>query len=71
MPTVLVYLIRHAETQENASGIIQGQLDTELNESGRGQAATVALALQSTPFAFAYSSDLKRAKHVSYITSIR
>ena len=31
---VRVLLIRHARTTHNALGIIQGQLDTEVNEDG-------------------------------------
>jgi len=64
MPNVLVYLVRHGETQENVDGIIQGQLDTKLNDTGRLQCAAVARALTSTSFAFAYTSDLARAKDV-------
>ncbi|KAF7440206.1 hypothetical protein PC9H_000550 [Pleurotus ostreatus] len=61
MVTARIYIVRHGETQENHSGIIQGQLDTELNDSGRRQADLVARALQQIPFDFAHTSDLKRA----------
>ncbi|KAJ7217027.1 phosphoglycerate mutase-like protein [Mycena pura] len=61
MPFVRVYLVRHGETQENRDGVFQGQLDTELNETGVRQARLVADALRSVHFDAAYSSDLRRA----------
>ena len=64
MVTARIYIVRHGETQENHSGIIQGQLDTELNDTGRRQANLVARALQEIPFDFAHTSDLKRAADV-------
>jgi broad specificity phosphatase PhoE len=56
-----VYIVRHAETEENKQKIIQGHLDTILNSEGEGQADLVAKALKDVPFDVAYSSDLKRA----------
>ena len=38
-------LLRHGRTADNASGRIQGQLDTPLDEHGRAQAAAVAPVL--------------------------
>jgi len=59
-----VHIVRHGETNENLQRIIQGQLDTILNENGIIQAKTVAVALNSTPFDVALSSDLKRTVKV-------
>jgi len=56
-----VYLVRHGETDANRSGIIQGQMDTALNDRGVQQAGDVGEALRSIPFDRAYSSDLVRA----------
>ena len=56
-----VYIVRHAETEENRQGIIQGHLDTSLNSEGERQADLVAKALKDIPFDVAYSSTLKRA----------
>ncbi|TDL24966.1 phosphoglycerate mutase-like protein [Rickenella mellea] len=56
-----IYVVRHGETAENREGIIQGQLDTTLNESGVIQAQVVAEALRDIPFTAAFSSDLQRA----------
>ncbi|XP_077249449.1 metal-independent phosphoserine phosphatase-like [Tasmannia lanceolata] len=58
-----IVLVRHGETTWNASGRIQGQLESELNEVGWKQAAAIAerLGKERKPTAV-YSSDLKRAK---------
>ncbi|KAG6865919.1 hypothetical protein C0991_010420 [Blastosporella zonata] len=56
-----VYVVRHGETQENRDGVIQGQLDTSLNEVGLKQARIVGEKLRSIPFEIAFSSDLQRA----------
>ena len=63
-PRVRVYIVRHGETAENRSGILQGQLDTDLNAQGYDQAKLVGDALEDVPFTFALTSDLKRAKEV-------
>ncbi|TVU50771.1 hypothetical protein EJB05_02160 [Eragrostis curvula] len=57
-----VVVVRHGETSWNASRVIQGQMDPELNETGRKQAVMVArrLSKEAKPAAV-YSSDLKRA----------
>ena len=63
-PIVKIYIVRHGETQENLEGIIQGQLDTKLNEAGVRQAAAVALAFKDIPLTAAFTSDLERARKV-------
>lgn len=55
-----VYIARHGETNENAQGIVQGWLDTELNENGISQAIAAARNFNK-PVQVIYSSDLKRA----------
>ncbi len=57
-------MIRHGETEANRQEIVQGQLDTELNDAGIGQAEMVAAALKEIPFDLAYTSDLSRAAKV-------
>ena len=71
-PTVVarVYIVRHGETDHNRQGIVQGQLDTPLNEAGVEQARLAADALEDTPFEVAYSSDLQRARRVSVDVSL-
>lgn len=61
---IFITLVRHGETEANKLKIIQGQLDTDLNDLGIRQAELVANALKETAFTHAFSSDLKRAKHV-------
>ncbi|KAH7654635.1 Histidine phosphatase superfamily clade-1 protein [Dioscorea alata] len=57
-----IVVVRHGETSWNASKIIQGHLNSELNEIGRQQATAVAVRLSKEPqFVAIYSSDLKRA----------
>nr|CAB3489014.1 unnamed protein product [Digitaria exilis] len=57
-----VVVVRHGETSWNASRVIQGRMDPELNEIGRQQATMLArrLSKEAKP-ASVYSSDLKRA----------
>jgi broad specificity phosphatase PhoE len=52
---------RHGETDHNASGIWQGQLDTPLSDKGREQALSAAAALVSYNPSVIVSSDLQRA----------
>lgn len=57
-----IIFVRHGETTCNASGIFQGQSESELNELGWRQANAVAERLAKEPNISAlYSSDLKRA----------
>ncbi|CAE6513350.1 unnamed protein product [Rhizoctonia solani] len=58
---LLVYIIRHGETNENRLGIIQGHMDTQLNDAGRTQAETTGRSLRDVNFVKAYSSDSTRA----------
>ena len=52
---------RHGETDHNASGRWQGQLDTALSARGREQAQTAAATLAAFSPAVIVSSDLERA----------
>ena len=52
---------RHGETDHNASGIWQGQLDTALSNKGREQALTAAAELAAYRPSVIVSSDLQRA----------
>ncbi|MHB9144579.1 MAG: histidine phosphatase family protein [Symbiobacteriia bacterium] len=57
----LLYLIRHAEAEGNASGRFLGQQDVPLTPCGRHQAARLARALAAAPLVAVYTSDLERA----------
>lgn len=58
-------LIRHGETQWNADGRVQGQLDIPLSEVGVGQARAVARALGGEKFDALYCSDLVRVRQTA------
>lgn len=56
-----LYLVRHGETTYNASGRMQGQLDTELSERGHAQARQAAELLADVHITRIVASDLNRA----------
>jgi probable phosphoglycerate mutase len=60
-------LVRHGSTHWNQEGKIQGHTDTPLSDSGRAQAASLALALKGVDIAAAYASDLSRAGETARI----
>jgi probable phosphoglycerate mutase len=61
MDTTRILLVRHGETDWNATGRIQGHSDTPLNAAGYQQARQVAQRLTREPVQALYSSDLARA----------
>ncbi|BBX38368.1 phosphoglycerate mutase [Mycolicibacterium mageritense DSM 44476 = CIP 104973] len=54
-------LLRHGQTEYNAGSRMQGQLDTDLSDLGRDQAAAAAEVLAKRQPLLIVSSDLKRA----------
>ncbi|WP_028479632.1 histidine phosphatase family protein [Nocardia sp. CNY236] len=54
-------LLRHGQTEWNATDRMQGQIDTDLTELGRRQAKEVARELVSRNVIAIVSSDLRRA----------
>ena len=54
-------VVRHGRTGYNAGHVIQGQLDVELDDVGRAQAAAVAPRLAELAPAAIVASDLRRA----------
>lgn len=65
------YIIRHGETDWNATGRWQGMLDVPLNDTGRLQAQRLAqwLAADGQRFERCYSSDLSRAFETATIVA--
>jgi probable phosphoglycerate mutase len=61
MEATRIIAVRHGETAWNVDARIQGQLDIQLNDTGRWQAKRVGDALASEDLSAVYSSDLGRA----------
>jgi probable phosphoglycerate mutase len=57
-----IVLVRHGRTEWNATKRIQGQLQVELDDVGRAQAASVAPVVAALGPALLWSSDLVRAR---------
>lgn len=55
------YLMRHGESEANASGRIQGHADYPLNDNGRAQARAAASYLAGKGISRVFSSPLRRA----------
>jgi broad specificity phosphatase PhoE len=55
-------LIRHAESEGNAQGRLQGRKEFPLTENGRTQAAALAERLLGASVAAVYSSPIRRAR---------
>lgn len=64
-----VILWRHGQTAWNLARRVQGQTDTELDETGRAQAAAAAARLASLAPARIVSSDLRRARETAQALS--
>lgn len=59
----MIHLVRHGESEWNALGRLQGQMDIGLSEEGRKQAAALGAYFEREGISFDYvfSSDLDRA----------
>lgn len=65
-----LWLIRHGESEGNASGTIQGHNDSPLSALGRRQAAALAQRMRREGrFDAIYSSDLARARQTARPTA--
>jgi broad specificity phosphatase PhoE len=69
-----IIFIRHGETDWNKQGLIQGSIDTELNDHGRAQAQAVAQALllkreELFGFEFVVSPQKRAQDTMGYIAS--
>ncbi|MCQ2799432.1 MAG: histidine phosphatase family protein [Bacilli bacterium] len=64
---MLIYIIRHGETDGNKRGILQGCLDIPLNEKGRDLAKVTGQGLKGVKFDVLFASPLSRAKETGEI----
>ncbi|WVR04275.1 hypothetical protein IAU60_001275 [Kwoniella sp. DSM 27419] len=64
---MLLLVVRHGQTEHNVQGIIQGQLDTQLNDYGRFEAHLLSERLQDIRITEAWSSPLSRAAETASI----
>jgi len=62
-----IFLIRHAESEWNKVGKIQGHSDTDLSEKGRAHAKLLARWLKRESIKIIYTSHLTRAKETARI----
>lgn len=63
----MIYLARHGETDDNARGVVQGSIDTPLNDRGREQARALAAAVADRGIAAIWTSSLARASETAAI----
>ncbi len=64
---MLLYVIRHGETEWNATYKVQGSVDVPLNENGISLAGKLADDLKDVRFDLAYTSPLLRARQTAEI----
>lgn len=64
---MILYLIRHGQTDWNKGRRLQGRTDIPLNENGRIVAELTRAGFQEIPFDMAYTSPLKRASETAEI----
>lgn len=64
---MIIYLMRHGETEWNKLGRLQGQSDIPLNAAGIELAEKTAESLKNVDFDAAFSSPLKRALVTAHI----
>lgn len=64
------YLVRHGQTDMNVSGLLQGQTNSNLTVTGKGQAKQLAQVLKDIHFDAIFSSDLNRAKDTADIIAV-
>ena len=66
-----LWIVRHGQTDWNASGRIQGWTNVPLNTTGVWQAEQLSLWLEGVPFQSIVTSDLERASRTASILQAR
>lgn len=57
---MIVYLVRHGETDYNKKGIVQGQLPIRLNKTGQSECMALRRKLNDVNFDYCFTSPLVR-----------
>jgi probable phosphoglycerate mutase len=65
----VIYLARHGETDDNARGVVQGWIDTPLNDRGRHQARMLADRVAGLGIVAVWTSHLVRAAETAAIVA--
>ncbi len=68
---MLIYLVRHGETDWNLNYKVQGKIDIPLNENGLNQANMLARFFENKEIDSIYSSNLIRAYETAKIISLK
>jgi broad specificity phosphatase PhoE len=61
----IIYLLRHGETELNASQCLRGRIDVALNDTGRQQAAALGRLFTGVPLQGVIASPLLRARQTA------
>ena len=64
---MLIYIVRHGETDANVKGYLQGWTDDPLNENGKKLAVITGQCMRGIRFDACISSPLKRARETAEI----
>ncbi len=64
-----IYVLRHGETEENTKGIMQGNMETLLNETGRNQAMSVRDKVRDAGIDLVITSPKVRAKETAILAA--
>ena len=62
---MLVFVVRHGESETNEKGLWTGWLDVNLTDKGKEDARKAGDFLKNFHFDYIYTSDLKRAKETA------
>lgn len=64
-----LYVLRHGETEENKTGIMQGNMETLLNEKGRNQALALRQKIKDANIDLVICSPKQRAKETALLAA--
>lgn len=64
-----LYVLRHGETEENKTGIMQGNMETKLNEKGRNQALSAKKKVKNAHIDLVICSPKLRTKETALLAA--